>query len=202
MDIGKRVRRRKHDSDMPRLRTRTLFVMLAAVPLASCSYQKLNEQDQLVRTEWAQVQSALQQRNTVVQQLVDVVKPRTDGDRTSLEAALDSCVRLERAQTPAETIHAANQQSAALATLLAEVERREAINVDPSFVQLKNDLADAENHVAVARMRYNGFVQQYNLIRGRFPGAQAARVMNFRDYPFFEVPASRAGAASEPGTYP
>jgi LemA protein len=161
---------------------------VAALSLSACSYEKLAEQDRAVKAEWAQVQDALQRRARLVLSLVDIVNAHASDERTVLQAAEDSCARLTAARTAVETIDAANQQSAALARLLAVVETHPQIKTDETFKQLMDQLADSENRVAVERMRYNGFVQQYNLRRRQFPGVQVARLFKFGGHPFFEVP--------------
>jgi LemA protein len=166
---------------------RLLLCVVAAMSLASCSYRKLTEQDEMVKAEWTRLQSEIRKRNAVIRRLVDVVKPHAARELPALQATLDSSTRLEQARTTAETLDAANQQSTAVAALLAVAEQDAAIKSNHMFVRLRDELAEIENSVAVGRMRYNGFVQQYNIIRRRFPGA---RLFNFGSHPFFEVPVS------------
>lgn len=170
---------------------RLVVITLAAVALAGCSYNRLAEQDQGINAEWAQVQIELQRRNDLIPPLVEAVKSHAPHEGSVLQSAVASGVRLAAARTPTETIQAANQQSTALARLLAVVENYPALQANDSFNRLTEELAGSENRIAVERMRYNAFVQQYQQSQRNTAGALTALLFNFRDYPFFEVPATR-----------
>ena len=90
----------------------------------------------------------------------------------------------------AETIAAANQQSAALARLLVIVENYPNLKANEQFNRLSDELAGTENRIAVERMRYNERVQEYNTSRRQFPGIITAKIFSFQDYPLFEAPQS------------
>jgi LemA protein len=53
-----------------------------------------------------------------------------------------------------------------------------------------DELAGTENRLAVERKRYNDSVQVYNVAVRQFPGTLIARILGFREQPFFEVPAA------------
>lgn len=168
---------------------RVVAMSLTAVSLSGCSYNKISGQDQAIKVEWAQVQNELQRRNDLIPPLVDALKSYAPHERSLLQSAVDSRTRLAAARTPAETIQAANEQSTALARLLAVVENYPPLKANDSFNRLTEELAGTEIRIAVERMRYNAFVQQYNLSRRHMTGALTALLFNFHDYPFFEVPA-------------
>lgn len=163
---------------------------VAAVALSSCSYNKFAEQEQVIKVEWAQVQTELQRRNDLIPPLVEMVKSYASHEPSVLQSAVDSRTRLAAARTPAETIQAANQQWTALARLLAVVENYPPLKADDSFNRLMEELAGTENRIAVERMRYNAFVQQYKQSRRKMTAALTALLFNFDDYPFFDVPAT------------
>ena len=94
------------------------------------------------------------------------------------------------ARTPAETITAANEHSAALARLLVVVENYPNLKSDANFQKLMDELAGTENRIATERMRYNERVQEYNTLRRRFPSNVTAKVFGFKEYPYYEAPAA------------
>jgi LemA protein len=51
-----------------------------------------------------------------------------------------------------------------------------------------DELAGTENRIAVARMRYNERVQEYNTLRRQFPSNVTAKMFGFKEYPYFQVP--------------
>jgi LemA protein len=161
---------------------------VVAVSLSGCSYNKLVGEKEAVKAEWAQVQDELQRRNELIPDLVETVKGYISDEQSVAQALADSRARLAAAQTPEETIAAANQQSTALTRLLAVVEEYPQLKANDSFNRLMHELAGTENRVAVERMRYNARVQLYNTSRRKFAEGLTALLFNFQDYPFFEVP--------------
>jgi LemA protein len=169
---------------------RALVMILAAVTVSGCSDDKLAAQEQAVKEEWADIQKTLRQRDDLIPPVVETVGRYASRELPELRAAVDSRARLAAARTPAETIDAANHQSAALSQLLTLAKNHPQMQANDSFTHLMDELAGIENRIAVGRMRYNAFVQQYNTSRRRFPGTLTALLFNRRDYPFFEVPAA------------
>jgi LemA protein len=167
-----------------------LVLALAALPLTGCSYNKFVGQEEAVKALWAEVQNQLQRRNDLIPNLVETVKGYAQHEEGVYKDIADSRARLLSAQTPADTIEAANQQTTALGRLLAIVENYPQLRANEQFNRLSDELSGTENRIAVARMRYNERVQEYNTSRRRFPANVTAKVFNFKDYPLFEAPAS------------
>ena len=105
----------------------------------------------------------------------------------------DARSRLLAAKTPEETIQAANQQTSALGRLLAVVENYPNLKANEQFNRLMDELSGTENRLAVARMRYNERIQEYNTQRRRFPSNVTAKMFGFKEYPYFERAAGGAG---------
>jgi LemA protein len=145
-------------------------------------------QEEAIKSQWAQVDNQLQRRNDLIPNLVESVKGYAAHERGVFEQVANSRARLAGARTPEEAISAANEQSAALARLLAIVENYPQLKANESFNRLMDELAGTENRIAVERMRYNERVQEYNTSRRQFPSNITARVFGFREYPFFQAP--------------
>jgi LemA protein len=165
-------------------------VALAAVTLSGCSYNRFVSQEEAVKAQWAQVQNQLQRRNDLIPNLVETVKGYASHEQEVFQQIAESRSKLAGAQTPADTMAAANQQSAALARLLVIVEQYPTLKANEQFNRLSDELAGTENRIAVERMRYNERVQEYNTSRRQFPGIITAKIFSFQDYPLFEAPES------------
>jgi LemA protein len=167
---------------------KALVLVLAALPLTGCSYNKFVTQEEAIKAQWAQVENQLQRRNDLIPNLVETVKGYAQHEASVYKDIADARSRLLAARSPAETIQAANQQTSALGRLLAVVENYPQLRANEQFNRLMDELSGTENRISVERMRYNERVQEYNTSRRQFPANLTAKVFTFKDYPFFEAP--------------
>jgi LemA protein len=166
-----------------------LIAAAAATLLSGCSYNTLTAQDEAIKAAWGEVQNQLQRRNDLIPNLVETVKGVATQEQEVFGRIADSRARLAGARTPAETMAAANEQSAALARLLVVVENYPQLRSSESFNRLMDELSGTENRLTVARKRYNESIQAYNTLRKQFPSNVTAKVFGFsNDYPYFEAP--------------
>jgi len=170
------------------------IVLTAAVALSGCSYNRFVGQEEAVKAQWAEVENQLQRRNDLIPNLVETVKGYAQQERDVFGQIADARAKLAGAQSAApgvpteQKIQAANEQSAALARLLVIVENYPQLRSNESFNRLMDELSGTENRIAVARMRYNERVQEYNTSRRRFPANITASIFSFKDYPLFNAP--------------
>ena len=165
-------------------------VVVLALGLSGCSYNRFTSEEEAIKAQWAQVENQLQRRNDLIPNLVETVKGYAAHEKGVFQAVADSRARLAGAQTPEQRIEAANQQTSALARLLAIVENYPQLKADAQFSRLMDELAGTENRLAVERMRYNERVQSYNTLRRRFPSNVTAKMFGFKEYPYFQAPPS------------
>ena len=160
-----------------------------AAGLSGCSYNKFVGQEEAIKTQWGQVENQLQRRNDLIPNLVRTVEGLAQQERDVFGQIAESRAKLAGAQTPQQTIEAANQQSAALSRLLVIAENYPQLRSSESFNRLMDDLSGTENRIAVARGRYNERVQAYNVQRRKFPSNITAGIFGFKDnYPLFDAP--------------
>src|SRR3954449_8131119 len=168
----------------------TVAVALAAVGLSGCSYNTFVGQDEAIKAQWAQVENQLQRRNDLIPNLVETVKGYAAHEEGVYKDIADARSRLLAAKSPEETIQAANQQTSALGRLLAVVENYPNLKANEQFNRLMDELSGTENRLSTARMRYNERLQDYNTSRRKFPANVTAKMFGFKEYPYFEAPAS------------
>jgi len=165
-------------------------LIVVALTLSGCSYNKFTSQEEAVKSAWSEVQNQLQRRNDLIPNLVETVRGFASHEEGILKDIAESRSRLLAAKSPEETIQAANQQTSALGRLLAVVENYPNLKANEQFNRLMDELSGTENRLAVARKRYNDRVQEYNTSRRQFPGLITNRLFSFKDYPYYEVPPS------------
>jgi LemA protein len=169
-------------------------VLVAAVGLSGCSYNRFVGQEEAIKTQWAQVENQLQRRNDLIPNLVETVKGYAQQERDVFGQIADARAKLSGAQTAApgvpteQKIQAANEQGAALARLLVIVENYPQLRSNEQFNRLTDELSGTENRIAVERMRYNERVNEYNVSRRKFPSNVTAGIFGFKEYPLFNAP--------------
>src|SRR3954470_17257632 len=173
-----------------RLSLQVAVVALVASSLSGCSYNKFTTQEEAIKAQWAQVQNQLQRRNDLIPNLVETVKGYAQHEESVYKDIADSRSRLLAAKSPEETIQAAHQQTSALGRLLAVVENYPQLKANEQFNRLMDELSGTENRIATERMRYNQAIQEYNTSRRKFPANVTAKMFGFKEYPYFEAPAS------------
>src|SRR5919108_6347766 len=132
-----------------------IIVVLLAAGASGCSYNTFVTQEEAIKAQWAQVENQLQRRNDLIPNLVETTKGVAQQERDVFGQIAESRAKLAGAQTPEQTIQAANEQSSALARLLVVVENYPQLRSNETFNRLMDELAGTENRLAVERMRYN-----------------------------------------------
>jgi LemA protein len=175
---------------MPLLRRLSLALagLIVATTASGCAYNRFTAQEEAIKGAWGEVQNQLLRRNDLIPNLVETVKGIAGQEQEVFGRIADSRARLAGARTPEETIAAANEQTSALARLLAVVENYPQLRSSESFNRLMDELAGTENRIAVARGRYNERIREYNTLRRQFPSNVTATVFGFQEYPYFEAP--------------
>ena len=176
------------DKAMKLRRALNTWVVVVAVCLSGCSYNKFTQQEEAIKGAWGEVQNQLLRRNDLIPNLVETVKGYADQEKEIFTSIAESRSRLAGATTPQETIEAANAQSSALSRLLVIVENYPQLKSDANFQRLMDELAGTENRITIARQRYNERIQEYNTTRRRFPSNMTAKIFGFGEYPYFEAP--------------
>jgi LemA protein len=160
----------------------------------------VNARNQMVRkseaikSDWAQVDVALERRADLIPNLVETVKGVAAQEVTVFTAVANARANLMNAQTPKDKIAANGQLDNALVKVLALTENYPQLKSNESFLQLQDELAGSENRIAVERRRYDDAIQDYNTYIGTWPNSMFAKWAGFRrnDAYFAATPQTRA----------
>ena len=153
------------------------------------NYNRLVTKRESVDQKWAQVNNQLQRRNDLIGNLAETVKGTATQEQAVFGAIADARAKMAGAHTPEQGIAAGQAMDSAIGRLLVVVENYPQLRSNEAFVQLMDELAGTENRLAVARKDYNEKVQSYNVVVKRFPTNLYAGMFNFREAPYYQVPA-------------
>jgi len=144
--------------------------------------------DQNVKQSWAQVENQLQRRFDLIPNLVETVKGYAKHEKELFENVTAARSAWAGAKTTQEKVAAANQAQGFLGRLIAVAENYPQLRASENFRALQDELAGTENRLAVARMRYNEAVQEYNTIVRRIPTVFFVNLFGFdKEKVFFET---------------
>ena len=167
-------------------------------------YNTAVEEQEEARKTWADVESAYQRRNDLIDNLVNTVRGAADFEATTLTNVIQARSQATSVNVDAENLtadqlqqfqEAQEQVSSALSRLLVTVERYPELRATQNFQQLQSQLEGTENRINVARNRYNEAVTDYNMYIRKFPNNVVVGMYGFDRMPPYE---SDAGAENAP----
>ena len=179
-----------------RLVLRGLMLGMLACFASGCGYNTMVTEREAVAGAWSEVESQLQRRNDLIDNLVSTVKGLAEQEKEVFVGVAEARNQIKVANEQgerADQIAASNALTASLARLVGVVERYPELKSDRAFIRLQDELAGTENRLAVARKRYNDAVRVYNTTTKRFPTNLIAGFFNFEAEEYFDAPESAEG---------
>jgi LemA protein len=184
-------------------------LVLIALVASGCGYNTLTTKHENVKGKWAGVETQLQRRGDLINNLVETAKMAGIQEqevfgqiaraRSQLLNATQQAPQGEGGDKSPEqkqaVIDAANSFGGTVGRLLVLQENYPILKSNENFLKLQDEVAGTENRVATARNDYNGAVQDYNTTRATFPTVIGAKMFGFKEEPYFKA---EEGAKSVP----
>ena len=195
---------------MGKLALGCVVILVALVLIVGITFVSTNNKlvtlGQEVDRQWAEVENQYQRRADLVPNLVATVQGAATFEKETLTAVTEARASVGRATvtpgkapTDPETLArfqaAQDQLGAALQRLLVVSERYPELKANANFRDLQAQLEGTENRIAVARGRFNEAAQSYNTAILKFPTNFVARLLGFKEKPYFKAV---AGAEQAP----
>src|SRR5688572_8337204 len=180
------------------LLTLVVFVSLSA---SGCGYNTLTTKQQDVKAKWANVETQLQRRADLINNLVESAKLAGVQEQEVFGKIAEARSRLLNATQQAPqgeagdkspeqkqaVIDAANSFGGTIGRLLVLQEAYPQLQSNQNFLKLQDEVVGTENRIAVARKDYNDGVQDYNTTRAQFPTVIGAKLYGFKEEPYFKA---------------
>src|SRR6476659_924247 len=182
------------------------FLILCAVVViglsaSGCGYNTLTTKQQDVKGKWANVETQLQRRADLLQNLIETAKLAGVQEQEVFGTIANARSQLLNAknQAPAgesgdkspeqkqAVIDAANSFGGTIGRLLVLQEQYPVLKSNENFLKAQDEVAGTENRIATARKDYNDATQDYNTTRARFPTVISAKLFGFKDEPYFKA---------------
>jgi LemA protein len=156
-----------------------VLLLLAASGLSACGYNRLQAADEQAKAAWSEVLNQYQRRADLVPNLVNTVKGAAAYEQATLVAVVDARAKATSINATPALVNdpqafarfeaAQGELGSALSRLMVVVEKYPDLKATANFRDLQAQLEGTENRIAVARMRYIGAVQEYNVLVRSFP---------------------------------
>ena len=180
------------------MRTLKVWLVTALALLASgCGYNRIQQQDEVVKAAWSEVINQYQRRADLVPNLVNTVKGFAAQEQKVLIGVTEARARVGTIQATPELVNdpqafqkfeaAQGQLSQALKSLIAVSENYPQLKSDANFRDLQAQLEGTENRITVARNRYIQAVQDYNVTIRSFPTNLTAMMFKYPEKQNFTV---------------
>ena len=175
--------------------------LIVAIDWAVSINHQLVVQEQGINEKWAQVLNIYQRRADLLPTLVEKVKSVAIQERAVAEDVTTARTRALGIRTTHEVINdrtamqsfrqAQQDLGGALSRLQVTAAHYPDLMSNQSFLALEAQLEDTENSIAVARMRYNEAVRDYNARLTLFPSSLVASFRGSKEKADFEAPPAR-----------
>jgi len=158
-------------------------------------FNRLVRQRNVVREGWSGIDVQLKRRTDLIPNLVETVKGYASHERALFEEIASRRAASVAASDVGGQASAERALSGSLGKLMAVAEGYPELKANQNFLALQNELSETEDNIQMARRYYNGAVRNLNISIQSFPDVIVARMLGFREEPFFELD-SRAEAAA------
>jgi LemA protein len=168
---------------------------------SGCGYNTLTTKQQNVKARFADVETQLQRRGDLLNNLVESAKMAGIQEQEVFGRIAEARSRLLQAtsqqpqgeggdRTPEQKqaiIDADNSFGGTIGRLLVLQEAYPELKSNANFMKLQDEVAGTENRIATARKDYNAATQDYNTTRSRFPTVISAKLFGFEEEPYFKA---------------
>ncbi len=176
-------------------------IAVLSLTASGCGYNTLTTKRENVKGKWANIETQLQRRGDLVNNLVESAKMAGIQEQEVFGKIAEARSRLLNATTQAPqgeagdkspeqkqaVIDAANSFGGTVGRLLVLQENYPVLKSNENFLKLQDEIAGTENRIAIARKDYNDATQDYNTTRARFPTVISAKLFGFAEEPYFRA---------------
>lgn len=176
------------------------FIILAVLVIYVIAvYNKLKRTQQQIKEAWSNIDTHLKRRYDLIPNLVETVKGYAKHESETLEAVIaarNTAFNNQSADAQARSKDE-NALSGALKSIFALSESYPELKANQNYLNLQNELVDAEDKVQAARSFYNTSVLSLNAQVETFPSNILAGIFGVQKQAFFELDEEERKAVKE-----
>lgn len=172
------------------------IILLIVVVMGWTSYNGMVTKEEVVESQWAQVENTYQRRADLIENLVATVKGYATHEKSTLTDVIEARSKATSVNIDADNLNAENmrqfeaaqnQLSSAFSKLMVVIERYPDLKANTGFLKLQNQLEEIENTILIERGLFNEQARIYNTYIRKFPKNLFAGLFNFDTKGYFEA---------------
>lgn len=148
------------------------------------TYNKFIKYQNRIEESWSSIDVALKRRFNLIPNLVKTIRGYTDHESEILDGGLDNN------QTGGQVdsrVASESKITHSLSNLLALAEAYPDLKASVNFLELQKSLAEIEEDIQAARVRYNDIVARLNTLVESFPASLIANKFGFTKKSYFSL---------------
>ena len=167
-----------------------ILVIIVAIVLLwlILTYNNLIVAKNRVEEAWSDIEVQMKRRYDLIPNIVSTVKGYTKHEDSVFTKVTEARTAAMGARTMKEHAQTENMLSETLKSLFAVSENYPQLQASGNFLQLQNELTDAEDKIQASRRFYNANVRDYNTKLQVFPTKLIASTFGFMPREFFDAP--------------
>jgi len=177
------------------------WVLITAVVLvlvwAVATYNKFVTLRNRSAEAWSDVEVQMKRRYNLIPNLVETVKAYAKHEASTFEKVTAARNAAMGATSLADHAKAENMLSQTLKSLFAVSEAYPDLRANQNFLQLQDELRDAEDKIQASWRFYNSNVRDYNTKLQHFPPNIIGNMFRFHEKEFFELTEAEAATVRE-----
>ena len=150
-------------------------------------YNTLIARKNQVDEAWSDIEVQLKRRYDLIPNLINTVKAYAKHESNVFESVTKARSAAMQAKSLSEHTAAESMLSRAVGSIIAIGENYPELKASVNFLQLQDELKDAEDKIQAARRFYNGNVRDFNTSIQQFPQNIFARTLGFKPADYFEL---------------
>ncbi len=151
------------------------------------TYNRFIRRKNNVREAWSGIDVQLKRRHNLIPNLIETVKGYLGHEQDTLDTLTRIRTGTGDESSVAQVAQQENMLSKALGNVLAVAEGYPDLKASTNFLDLQQQLHEAEDQVQLSRRYYNGTVRDWNIMVESFPSNLIASAFGFRIAEFFEI---------------
>jgi len=167
----------------------TLVILLAGsfFVWAIIAFNLLVRDKNRVLAAWSDIDVQLKRRHDLLEKLIEAVKQYQAYERAVMENVTALRSHAESAAGPAEKAKLETEIGRHIRQLVLVAENYPELKSSANFLNLQENISDAESQIQFARRYYNGAVRNLNTRIDSFPDLLIARLFHFRYREYFDL---------------